>query len=130
MPGETHKARLRVLVLDEDAVILRTRRIALAPIAELHCCSFVSEAMELIEALHFDVAIVDQQLSDGSGLEFLTHLRQIFPKIRRLMCSSVLEDTLAMGLRDDTIQGFFRKPVSPGVLRREIQALNLDRSEG
>lgn len=47
--------------------------------ADVEACSFYQEALDLIKRRPFDVAVIDQGLPDGTGLELMKEIGQIRP---------------------------------------------------
>ena len=67
--------RQHILHLDDDPEVLRAVAEAMASTADVASVATLDAAREAIAASHFDLAVVDMELSAGAGLELLPELR-------------------------------------------------------
>lgn len=80
--------RRAVLVLDDHRAFTDTLRIALDLHADLHCVAVahtLADGLALAATTDFDVALVDLQLPDGSGIDAIGRLRELRPHARVVM---------------------------------------------
>jgi CheY-like chemotaxis protein len=72
----THKAKLRVLVVDDQKDTARMLRLFIGSAGhEVHTAESKAAALELAGRLPFDVLVADVRLPDGSGYELMGELR-------------------------------------------------------
>ncbi len=80
-PGETD-ATLRILVVDDNAMNLMVARLQLQqcwPQAQVVVASSAAEALQLLEAQAFDVALIDMIMPEMDGMQLTQQIRQQFP---------------------------------------------------
>ncbi|WP_142846468.1 response regulator transcription factor [Telmatospirillum sp. J64-1] len=86
--------------------------------------SAVSDAIELLEAVEFDLAVLDLNLTDGDGLDILRHVRQ------RNMRVAVLILTARSGIKDRVLgldlgaDDYLAKPFDLDEFEARIRALS------
>jgi DNA-binding NarL/FixJ family response regulator len=85
---------VRVFLLDDHEVVRRGLRDLLtdAGLDVVGEASTVAEAMARIPAVQPEVAVLDVQLPDGSGVEVCRDLRDRLPELRCLMLTSFADD--------------------------------------
>ena len=79
---------LRFLLVDDDDIDLRIivrllKRIT--PLSTFHTTMTLEEARELTSRRGFDIALLDANLPDGSGLELLPELAEDPAELQRLL---------------------------------------------
>ena len=93
------ESRIKVLLIDDHMVVRNGMRLMLGSAKNIDVTGEAPnahEAMELIRHTDFDVALVDINLPDRSGLELLKLLRNEKPKMAVLMLSMYAEDAYAL----------------------------------
>jgi two-component system, NarL family, response regulator DevR len=92
--GDDASMTVRVFLLDDHEVVRRGLRDLLtsAGLEVVGEASTVTEAMARIPAVEPDVAVLDVQLPDGSGVEVCRDLRDRLPQLRCLMLTSFPDD--------------------------------------
>lgn len=112
---------LRVLILDDEARVLRTLAGYLrAPHLEIVTCSEIEAAECLLDRQHFDLLITDLEVSDLGGLEgirLIRHAAVHFPELEVVVFSGKLDQRVraigeALGVKDH-----FAKPTDLSRLR-------------
>ena len=87
--------KIRVYLLDDHEVVrqgLKTFLESSGGIEVVGESGLASEASARIPALHTDVAILDNRLPDGSGIEVCRVVRSVAPHIRALILTSYDDD--------------------------------------
>lgn len=103
-----------MLVLDDDicltTIVTKALRNAL-PNAELLIARSVAEAQLLLSEFQIHFFILDVNLPDGTGIDFLCDLRTMFPDARVVMISSSPVAQYAEETKDLGVLLFRQKPV-------------------
>lgn len=100
-----------VLVVDDDEVI---RDVLCELFSEDHVChatATAEQALTLLEAVDYDIAVVDISLPGMSGLELLGHIRQRWPKTPVIIVTGIdyhqyVGDLIRMGASDYLVKPF------------------------
>ncbi|MEO7954200.1 MAG: response regulator transcription factor [Polaromonas sp.] len=90
---------IRVLLVDDHAVVRNGVRLMLGAAPEIRVIGEAAterDALALVQAQDFDVALVDIALPGRSGLELLKRLRLECPRLAVLMLSMYSEDIYAL----------------------------------
>ncbi len=96
---------MRVFLLDDHEVVRRGVRELLeleADLAVVGEAGSVEEARRRLPATRPDVAVLDVQLADGTGIEVCRGLRETQPEVRCLMLTSYADDE---ALLDSVVAG-------------------------
>ena len=111
-----------LLIVEDDRALGEGIRLALqAPELRLQLCHTLAEAGALAARQPFDLLILDINLPDGNGLDFLRALRQEHAVPEILLTANDLETDIVAGLElgaDD----YITKPFSLAVLRARVHA--------
>ena len=111
-----------LLIVEDDRALGEGIRLALqAPELRLQLCHTLAEAGALAARQPFDLLILDINLPDGNGLDFLRALRQEHAVPVILLTANDLETDIVAGLElgaDD----YITKPFSLAVLRARVHA--------
>lgn len=118
-----------ILLVEDDRALSDGVRLALqsGEIVITQCFN-LADAREQYEKSHFDLLVLDVNLPDGNGLDFLKELRQRFDTPVILLTANDMETDVVVGLElgaDD----YITKPFSLAVLRARINA-QLRRAKG
>ena len=112
-----------LLIVEDDRALGEGIRLALqAPELRLQLCHTLAEAGALAARQPFDLLILDINLPDGNGLDFLRALRQEHAVPVILLTANDLETDIVAGLElgaDD----YITKPFSLAVLRARVNRL-------
>jgi PAS domain S-box-containing protein len=126
-PARSRDPRLagaRVLVVDDDAGICRS----LAEILAAEGCSVATacngvDALQQVEASHFDVVLTDVVMPKMDGHELFCEIRKRFPGLPVLMMTAFHHDKDHI-IKRSKLRGLdgviFKKPVDPGRLRQVL----------
>src|SRR5437762_1722685 len=107
---------IRILIIDDhDLFRIGLRRLFSARVdMEITGeCSTGEEALSLVRSEPFDVALVDLELSDMSGMDVLNRSKAIRPEMAVLIVSAYPEDQYAMNVLKSGASGFVAKDASP-----------------
>ena len=111
-----------LLIVEDDRALGEGIRLALqAPELRLQLCHTLAEAGALAARQPFDLLILDINLPDGNGLDFLRALRQEHAVPVILLTANDLETDIVAGLElgaDD----YITKPFPLAVLRARVNA--------
>ena len=111
-----------LLIVEDDRALGEGIRLALqAPELRLQLCHTLAEAGSLAARQPFDLLILDINLPDGNGLDFLRALRREHAVPVILLTANDLETDIVAGLElgaDD----YITKPFSLAVLRARVNA--------
>jgi len=122
---------IRVLVVDDSAVIRKVLCDGLAPDAALDVVGTAANgriALAKIPLLNPDIVTLDVEMPEMGGLETLAALRKIYPKLPVIMFSTLTErgaaitlDALALGASD-----YVTKPSNTGSLEETLRQLRAE----
>jgi DNA-binding NarL/FixJ family response regulator len=117
---------LNILLVDDHAVVRQGIRHILAEAynqASFGEASSASELRELIEAVTWDIVILDLALPDGNGLEVLKQLKLTRPKLPVLILSMFPEDQYAIRAIKAGAAGYLNKESAPEELVKAIHKI-------
>ena len=122
---------IRVLVVDDSAVVRKVMCDGLAPDAGLSVVGTAANgriALAKIPLLHPDIVTLDVEMPEMDGLEALTEIRKLYPKLPVIMFSALTErgaaitlDALALGASD-----YVAKPNNTGGLEATLRQLRAE----
>ena len=122
---------IRVLVVDDSAVVRKVMCDGLAPDAALEVVGTAANgriALAKIPLLHPDIVTLDVEMPEMDGIEALTEIRKLYPKLPVIMFSTVTErgaaitlDALALGASD-----YVTKPSNTGSLEATLRQLRAE----
>lgn len=123
-PGE----RVRVLVVDDSAVIRRLVTSAIEQDPEMHVVGAASNgaiALQRIPQLNPDVLTLDIEMPEMDGLETLRRLRREYPQLRVIMLSTLTERGAAITLEALTLgaDDYVQKATNEPSLERSLDKL-------
>jgi two-component system nitrate/nitrite response regulator NarL len=116
--------RIRILIVDDHTLFRESvaRLLAAEPDFEVagHCAS-VEEALELIAKAVVDVVLLDYDLGDGKGTDFLFKANDLGFRGRVLVVTAGVTELEAAGMIRQGIAGILRKHCSPAALAQSIR---------
>jgi len=118
-------ALLRVIIVDDDAAVLRSFKRALKlrrPTWEVTTLSSSAEALEHLEHGLCDVFVTDYEMPNVDGVQLLTKVRAQFPKVRRVVLSGRPMET-AEGLPRNVVQAWVQKTLGVDELIESVEDL-------
>ena len=119
-------ARGRVLVVDDEELVLQTIRRALAPHHDVTCLKNAREALEHLERGDaFDVILVDLSMPDMSGMEFYERLKRSRPEVSRrvVMISGGATSSRAAEFLSLVPNARLEKPFSVSALQSMVRGM-------
>lgn len=86
-----------ILIIDDDAASLaRLARLVSELLVEqapqIHTADNLGNARELLQTRHVDLALVDMQLPDGTGVELIGWMQQHVPQLQAVIVSAFAEE--------------------------------------
>jgi len=115
---------IRILVVDDEPEILRaTERVLVRAGFAVDTALDLGAAVALAEKVRFGLALVDQRLPDGTGLDLLHRLRATQPGCQRMLMSGYLDLPVALGaVNAGEVARVLEKPVSTEILLESVRA--------
>jgi len=113
--------KLRVLVLDDEPIVGRRLRPALAKMGwEVEIFEDPRRALDRLDEAEFDVVVTDIRMDEMSGIQVLERVRERWPRTRVILITgyammSVARDAMQKGAFD-----FIAKPFRPEELRAVV----------
>jgi sigma-B regulation protein RsbU (phosphoserine phosphatase) len=109
----------RILVVDDEARMLRTVERVLAPLYEVSAALSPGAALDALPAFHPDLAILDLRMPEMDGFELLAALKRARPDLDVILMTASVDDLdaeLVRALRAGAFY-FIQKPFDREVLR-------------
>jgi DNA-binding NtrC family response regulator len=101
---------LRILVVDDNSLILMSLSRFLKKIALVKTASTAEEALEAIEEQHYDLCFLDFILPGMTGLDAMKIINEQFPNTKvAIMTGSCLDEVMKEQV-DDFAYAFIEKP--------------------
>jgi DNA-binding NarL/FixJ family response regulator len=118
-------ALLRVIIVDDDAAVLRSFKRALKlrrPTWEVTTLSSSRDALDTLSRGQCDVFVTDYEMPNVDGVQLLCQVRAQFPHVRRVVLSGRPVET-AEGLPPDVVQAWVRKSLGADELVESVEDL-------
>jgi putative nucleotidyltransferase with HDIG domain len=128
-----------VLFVDDEVNILKAiQRLFRNEDMNVVCASRGSEALELLEKLPAQAVVTDQRMPEMSGVDLLSHVRERYPDVVRMMLTGYTEMNIAVEAinrgeiyrlitkpwNDDELRATIRQAFEQSDLKEEIKRLN------
>lgn len=109
---------MRVLLVDDDPLVLRALGLLLEVDAEVTTRESVAAALALVGEQRFDVVVADLRMPDRWGDELLAYVHAHSPSTRRLLLTGDRdpERTVRELLAEGIVDACFRKPRADGLV--------------
>ena len=119
---------LRILVVDDNPLILISMSRFLKKIALVKTVSTAEEALDVIKEQHYDLCFLDVTLPGMTGLDAMKLISKLSPNTKvAIMTGTLLDETMRQQV-DDYAYIFLEKPFAlsdiEGVAERATAALN------
>ena len=119
---------LRILVVDDEPLILMSLSRFLKKIALVKVASTAEEALEAIEEQHYDLCFLDVKLPGMTGLDAMKIINELSPNTKvAIMTGNLLNKSMKKQV-DDYAYSFIEKPFVlsdiEGVVERATATLN------
>lgn len=106
----THASTLRVLIVDDEALVLAAYARSFGRRVALKTAQGASEAMDILGREPIDVVVSDYLMPGVDGMALLDMVRVLYPRVRRLLMSASFVPDLSEHLRSGLVEGFLAKP--------------------
>ena len=116
---------VKVMVVDDDPLVLKAIRNYLAQSAEISLvaeCSGGVEALAQLASCSADVLLTDVRMPGMDGLELLQWVRSQYPHIGVVVLTSFDDDEALLGALSQHANGFLLKDSAPGEVTRAVLA--------
>lgn len=126
MTASTSQAALRILIVDDHAIVREGLRRVLEVIDAQWVVTEAEGGFQALEALRsqsFDLAIVDLSMPDMNGLELLRRVRLEHPGLGCLMLSMHAEEQYALRAFKAGANGYVTKDSSPQDLAQAVRKI-------
>ena len=118
--GEAKKAFL--LVVDDDPMVLSALERLLRHEFELSLVQDLESARNLVRQKHFELALIDLHLAEGTSLDFFRELQTLSPTTARVLISGALNlNSLVDSLQTNLVHKVLQKPWEPSSLILQIK---------
>lgn len=112
---------MRVLLVDDDEVLLETTAALLETEFHVHTVSSGQAALQFLETLPVDVLCTDYKMPKMDGVELLRMAAASYPQLKGILMTGFREQ-LPKGIgADDAIFGLVYKPYQPDSLISIVQ---------
>jgi len=121
--------KIRVMIVDDHPMVIAGMKAILHQINYVQLAATATNAIEAIAALKqtpIDVAFVDINLPEISGIELTLKIKREFPKVRVLALSTINEPSVVAQMLQNGAIGYLTKSASP----EEMEAALLNAWEG
>lgn len=115
---------MKVIVVDDEPIILAMETAEVKkvlPEAEVVSFGAADEALEYARAQTVDIAFLDINLEESSGLELTRSLQRLYPRINIIFCTGYSE--YALEAWEMYCSGYLMKPVTTAKLRKALDSL-------
>lgn len=118
------RARIRVLIVDDDPALLETVTAILEAHFDAKACGSGPEALALLRREAYDVIVADWKMPGMTGLEIFQQASKLGSNAACLLMTGHMEAFTGEVTPDQRRRlGFLRKPVQPPELVRRIEAM-------
>lgn len=120
---------LHILAADDNQKVLSMLEKELGSLGlNVSICSRRGDVRTLLDSQPFDVLVIDESLTEGSGVDFCMSIRGKFPSLTRIIMTSATSRELIDAKSHGVIDGYILKPVSALTLLEEIRACRKQKS--
>lgn len=120
---------LHILAADDNQKVLSMLEKELGSLGlNVSICSRRGDVRTLLDSQSFDVLVIDESLTEGSGVDFCMSIRGKFPSLTRIIMTSAPSRELIDAKSHGVIDGYILKPVSALTLLEEIRACRKQKS--
>ncbi|MDH4394469.1 MAG: response regulator [Limnobacter sp.] len=117
-----HAERHLLLVDDEENVLRSLQRLLRKDGYTLYLANSAQRAFEILAEQPIDVIVSDQRMPEQTGTEFLSKVKEKYPRTVRLMLSGYTEvSSVTDAINEGAIYKFLTKPWDDGQLRANIR---------
>lgn len=115
-------AHLQKILLVEESPALREMLTLLISTGDntVVACTSGAEALAAVNAIRFDLIVLNQQMTGMSSLEVLTEARQVLPKLKSIFVTDTPDEDTRERLASHGVAAVFSKRPDPRELRSAI----------
>ena len=119
-PG-TASSRAWILVVEDSSVFREMQGLLLGQAGyDVSAHESPQTALAIAAKQHFDLVVIDYELPEMNGQQFMHALRKVQPDIAVIFVSGSLTLDLAIQLSGEGVAGIFNKPANPKTLLEKI----------
>lgn len=120
---DEREARTLLIVDDEENVHKSLRRLLMRDGYHILTASGVNEAFDLLAQNRVDVVLSDHRMPQMQGVDFLTHVRSMYPHTARIVLTAYQdEEVLSKALNEGEVFRFLTKPWDDEKIRQAVRA--------
>jgi DNA-binding NarL/FixJ family response regulator len=111
----TKKIKIKVLLVDDHSIVRNGIRMMINTVDDIEVTGEAASAVEALSIMQqksFDIALLDIELPDSSGLDLLKLLRKKYPKLIIMMLSIYSEEIYATRALKYGASGYLSKDCS------------------
>ena len=113
----------RILIVDDETMVLRAMRRCLARHAETACAADAEDALRLVAESRFDVIVTDFEMLPGQdGIWLLERIRTYDARIRRILTSGRAGNLFTAHIQSGLVHAFVQKPATGNAVMVAIGA--------
>lgn len=122
-PGVAEAEKKSLLLVDDEENVLRAlQRVLRRDGYTLHLASSAEKALQILAVHPVDVVLSDHRMPGQSGTEFLSKVKELYPRTVRLMLSGYTEvRSVTSAINEGAIYKFLTKPWDDDQLRANIK---------
>ena len=106
-----------ILIVDDDPEFLRSAVVALQSDKGVYFASNAADALALLKAMEFSIALIDLDLPDRTGFELIEEVRRKHPMVPVIAISAVFSGSALESAKEFGATEVLHKPVSPAWLK-------------
>lgn len=119
--SHTTPDRHRILIADDSEVCCGLLSLVLKNASYDVVCVYAGEqALEAVQAVDFDLVILDHDMPGIDGLQTLAAIRAQHPGLPVMVCSGALKPDIIENYQSLGISGLFTKPINPVGLKAQV----------
>ena len=123
-------SNLRILAADDNQKVLSMIEKELGRLGlTVSTCARRGDVRTLLDSQPFDVLLIDESVTEGSGVDFCMSIQGKFPNLTRIIMASGLSRELIDAKSHGVVDGYILKPVSASTLLEEIRACQKKKAE-
>jgi DNA-binding NtrC family response regulator len=114
---------MKLLILEDSTHLARAVQSSLMkdiPKLEVHTAETIAEAEDFLRYDYADVMIVDVNLPDGNGIDFLCDVRTAYPCIPAIVLTSNTQTAIRQRAENMALVQFLQKPVTIATLLEAV----------
>lgn len=113
---------MNVIVVDYERIVLEAETLIVRrtiPKAEVHSFQKANETLEFVKYNRVDIALLNLDMRNITGLELAQQLRRLNPEIKIIFCTSFGENQIKE--HDLYASGYLTKPITDEKLEKALE---------